>query len=116
MYRVNKNENILEMIEETSFDKEKLNERSNIQEWIAKDPSILGYQDDLMVIQKEYDGFEKTNMRLDLLTLSKDGHLVVIENKRDKSGREVVAQVLMYASFCSTLTAEQVVDLYKDYK
>ena len=115
MYRVNKNENVLEIIEETSFDKEKLNERSNIQEWIAKDPSILGYQDDLMVIQKEYDGFEKTNMRLDLLALSKDGHLVVIENKRDKSGREVVAQVLMYASFCSTLTAEQVVDLYKDY-
>ena len=115
MYRVNKNENILEIIEETSFDKEKLNERSNIQEWIAKDPSILGYQDDLMVIQKEYDGFEKTNMRLDLLALSRDGHLVVIENKRDESGREVVAQVLMYASFCSTLTAEQVVDLYKDY-
>ncbi len=115
MYRVNKNENALERIEETSFDKEKLNERSNIQEWIAKDPSILGYQDDLMIIQKEYDGFDKTNMRLDLLALSKDGHLVVIENKRDKSGREVVAQVLMYASFCSTLTAEQVVDLYGKY-
>lgn len=36
-----------------------------------------------MIIQKEFDGFDDTRERLDLLALDKDGNLVIIENKLD---------------------------------
>jgi len=43
-----------------------------------------------LVIQKEFDGFNETNERLDLLALDKQGNIVVIENKLDDSGKDVI--------------------------
>lgn len=37
--------------------------------------------EELLIIQKEFDGFDDTRERLDLLALDKDGNLVIIENK-----------------------------------
>ncbi len=64
-------------------------------------PESLG--EELLIIQKEFDGFDETRERLDLLALDKQGSLVVIENKLDDSGRDVVWQALKYASYCSSL-------------
>jgi hypothetical protein len=49
------------------------------------------------------------------LALDKSGNLVIIENKLDDSGRDVVWQALKYASYCSSLTKIQVVDIYQQY-
>jgi hypothetical protein len=38
-----------------------------LQEWVVNNPQILG--ENLLVIQKEFDGFSDTNERLDLLAL-----------------------------------------------
>ena len=64
-------------------------------------PAILG--EELLIITSEYDRFDKTNERLDLLALDKDGNLVVIELKRDDSGKNVDLQAIKYAAYCSTL-------------
>jgi len=69
----------------------------------------------LLIVQKEFDGFHDTRERLDLLALDKDGNLVIIENKLDDSGRDVVWQALKYASYCSTLKKEQIVEVYQKY-
>ena len=69
---------------------------------MAHEPSALG--EELLIIQKEFDGFDDTRERLDLLALDKDGNLVIIENKLDDSGRDVVWQALKYASYCASLT------------
>lgn len=61
-----------------------------MQEWIADKPSILG--ENLLILQKEFDGFLNTNERLDLLALDESGKLVVIEKKLDDSGKDVVWQ------------------------
>jgi Domain of unknown function (DUF4268) len=84
-----------------------------LQEWIADKPEVLG--EELLIIQKEFDGFNDTNERLDLLALDKDGNLVIIENKLDDTGRDVTWQALKYASYCSTLSKEQIVDIYQKY-
>jgi hypothetical protein len=68
-----------------------------------------------LIIQKEFSGFDETNERLDLLALDKNGSLVVIENKLDDSGRDVTWQALKYASYCSNLTKENVIEIYQDY-
>ena len=95
MYVINKRDNKLEPIEKTSFRAVGIKERKDLQEWIAKNPEVLG--EELLIIQKEFDGFSDTHERLDLLALDKQGNLVVIENKLDDSGRDVVWQVLKYA-------------------
>ena len=64
-------------------------------------PRVLG--EDLLIIQKEFYGFADTRERLDLLALDKEGRLVVVENKLDDSGRDVVWQALKYVAFCSSL-------------
>jgi hypothetical protein len=71
--------------------------------------------EELLIIQKEFDGFQDTNERLDLLALDKQGCLVVIENKLDDTGRDVTWQALKYASYCSTLSKEQIRAIYQSY-
>ncbi|WP_434360057.1 DUF4268 domain-containing protein [Parasalinivibrio latis] len=69
----------------------------------------------MLIIQKEFDGFDDTRERLDLLALDKDGNLVIIENKLDDTGRDVIWQALKYASYCSNLTKSQLVDIFQTY-
>ena len=68
-----------------------------------------------MIIQKEFDGFSDTRERLDLLALDKDGNLVIIENKLDDSGRRRNWQAIKYASYCSSLTKQDIIDIYQKY-
>ena len=113
MYQIDKDSNELLELEKKLFSELGFSERSHLQEWIAKRPDCLG--EDLLIIQKEFDGFGETRERLDLLALDKKGRLVVIENKLDDSGRDVVWQALKYASYCSSLSNSQILDIYQDY-
>lgn len=61
------------------------------------------------------NGSATTRERLDLLALDKEGNLVIIENKLDDSGRDVVWQALKYASYCSTLTKEEIIRIFQEY-
>ncbi len=72
-------------------------------------------EEGLLIIQNEFNGFSDTSERLDLLALDKFGNLVLIENKLDDTGKDVVWQALKYASYCSTLTTEQVITVYQEY-
>tara|TARA_B110000503_G_C7116707_1_gene400711 strand:+ start:1116 stop:1385 length:270 start_codon:yes stop_codon:yes gene_type:complete len=87
MYIINKQTNRIEKIESTTFKHLGFRERENLQEWIANNPSCLN--EDILIIQKEFDGFFDTNERLDLLAIDKQGNLVIIENKLDDTGKNV---------------------------
>ena len=113
MYILDKDSNQLINAEPTTFKEQKLKERQHLQEWIAKNPEVLG--EELLVIQKEFDGFSDTHERLDLLALDKEGKLVVIENKLDDSGRDVTWQAIKYASYCSSMTQEEIVSVFAKY-
>ena len=109
MYILDKEGNQLVTAEPTTFKEQKIKERQHLQEWIAKSPEVLG--EPLLIIQKEFDGFDQTNERLDLLALDKKGKLVVIENKLDDSGKDVTWQAIKYASYCSSLSQEEIIEL-----
>jgi len=100
-------------LDRKSFSELKLSERNDLQEWVAGNPQILG--ENLLIIQKEFDGFPDTNERLDLLALDESGRLVVIENKLDDSGKDVVWQSLKYVSYCATLTKGEICEIYQRY-
>jgi len=100
-------------LEKKTFSELNLTERYDLQEWIADNPIILG--ENLLIIQKEFAGFSETNERLDLLALDENGKLVVIENKLDDSGKDVVWQALKYVSYCATLTKNEITEIYQRY-
>ena len=89
-------------------------ERRDIQEWVAANPGILG--EDLLIISKEFSGFDRTDERLDLLAVDPDGKLVVIELKRDDTGANAHWQAIKYASYLRRATAEQIVGMLPIYK
>lgn len=113
VFKVDRSQNCLEPLVERSFSDLQLRERKHLQEWLAHTPGVFG--EELLVIQKEFDGFEGTRERLDLLALDKEGRLVLIENKLDDSGRDVVWQAVKYAAYASSLTKVQIVDVFQMY-
>ena len=113
MFQINSTSNEIVQLTPKRFSDLGFTERGHLQEWIAKMPESLG--EELLIIQKEFDGFDETKERLDLLALDKHGDLVIIENKLDDSGRDVVWQALKYASYCSSLSKSQIAEIYQVY-
>jgi hypothetical protein len=113
MYQIDKDQNRISALTPCKFSDLGFRERDHLQEWLAHNPTSLG--EDLLIIQKEFDGFDDTRERLDLLALDKDGNVMVIENKLDDSGRDVVWQAIKYASYCSSLSKRQVIEIYQKY-
>lgn len=113
MFKVDREQNQVQKITPKTFGELGFKEREHLQEWIAKNPDV--FDEELLIIQKEFDGFRDTNERLDLLALDKQGNLVIIENKLDDSGKDVTWQSLKYASYCSSLTKDQIRDIYQKY-
>lgn len=63
-----------------------------IEGWIARQPDLLGL--DLLMIGRQVN--TEFGGRIDLLRIDPDGNLVIIELKRDRTPREIIAQVLDY--------------------
>ena len=76
-----------------------LAQENQVQNWVADDLRMLGI--DALLLGKEV----KTDHggRIDILAMDGDGGLVIIELKRDRTPRELVAQVLDYASWVRRL-------------
>lgn len=89
-FKINTEANSIMPLTARTFGDLGFKERSNLQEWIAKEPSCLG--EELLVIQKEFAGFSDTHERLDLLALDKQGSLVLIEKKLDDTGRDLLGR------------------------
>lgn len=103
----------IEVCRRTNFSTHAILERQHLEKWIETNPEILG--EDLLIITNEYDKFDKTNERLDLLAIDKEGNIVIVELKRDDSGKNVDLQAIKYAAYCSTLTLETTSTIYKNY-
>ena len=97
----------------TDFKVHDILERRDLEKWIEDNPEILG--EDLIVITTEYDKFDKTDERLDILALDQQGNVVVVELKRDDSGKNVDLQAIKYAAYCSTLTFDEIVEEHQEY-
>ncbi len=113
MYLIEKDKKKIKRMQECDFSSIGVKERQDIEEWVEKNPEIL--DEDLLIIQKEFDGFDDTNERLDLLALDVEGNIVVIELKRDDSGTDVNWQAIKYAAYCSTLNNDDILEIYSDY-
>lgn len=89
----------------------KLPTEATLEAYLEQDPSLLGER--LLVIGRQL----KTphGMFIDLLAMDIEGNLHVLELKRDKTPRDVVAQVLDYGSWVTNLQRDQVIDIANDH-
>ena len=90
-----------------------LRERQDIQEWVAAHPDIL--DDDLLIVTKEFSGFDLTSERADLVAVDKEGSVVVIELKRDDTGSDAHWQAIKYASYFRGASSEAITQLLSDH-
>jgi len=97
VWKVHNNE--LVAIQKTFLPKEEM-----IQRWVESDISIIS--DDLILIGSKV--ITDHNKEIDILAIDSEGDLVIIELKRDKTPREVVAQALDYAAYCATLSEDDI--------
>jgi len=88
----------------TEINHAQLDLEQRLQEWLAKDISIL--DPGLLVIGREV----KTDFGgyIDILCVDEVGDLTIVELKRNKTPREVTAQVLDYASWVADISNERV--------
>jgi hypothetical protein len=113
LFTYSKNSKEISLYKETDLKSHNILERQDIEKWVENYPDILG--EELLILTTEYDKFDKTDERLDLLAIDKEGNLVVVELKRDDSGKTVELQAIKYAAYCSTLTLSEVSKLFQQY-
>jgi hypothetical protein len=95
--------NKLEPVTFTSLDAER-----KLEDYLAKDLSLVHPR--LMLVGRQVTtAFGK---HIDLLAMDDEGNLVVIELKRDRTPREVVAQLLDYGSWVSGLSRDGIVEIF----
>jgi hypothetical protein len=82
-----------------------------IRSWVERQPDLLGR--DILIVGREVT--TAFGSRIDLLGLDVDGNLLIVELKRDKTPREVIAQVLDYASWVAALTSREVSEIAAGY-
>lgn len=82
-----------------------------LEDLIETDPSVLGQP--LLLIGRQVPTVH--GKYVDLLALDGDGAIHVLELKRDKTPRDVVAQALDYGSWVQDLSHEDVLAIYAKY-
>jgi hypothetical protein len=84
---------------------------ARLEELIEADPAILG--EPLLFIGRQVPTAH--GKFIDLLAVDADGILHILELKRDRTPRDVVAQALDYGSWVETLTHEYVLAIFEEY-
>ncbi|GAB2767556.1 hypothetical protein GCM10027020_20420 [Nocardioides salsibiostraticola] len=82
-----------------------------LEKFLEKDPSLLGVR--LLIIGRQVH--TPHGKFIDLLAIDAEGTVHVLELKRDRTPRDVVAQVLDYGSWVSTLGREEILDVASNY-
>jgi len=82
-----------------------------LEEQITKDISILN-ANWLLIGRQVYTDFGKY---IDLLAVDARGSIIVIELKKDKTPRDVIAQSIDYAAWVERLPSERITQIYQGY-
>ena len=96
-------------VDTEGFDVSNLEKR--LESWIETNPTILGEK--LLIIDRQHSLPNKET--IDLLAVDTEGKVVIIELKRKKTSREVVAQVLDYEAFFSDIKEDELNEIATTY-
>jgi len=80
-----------------------VDKEEQIEDFIEEHPEIL--EDNMFIIGRQVQTSD--GAKIDLMGMDKDGDLVIVELKKDKTPREVVSQILEYAVWAENIQYEQ---------
>lgn len=88
-------------------------EEAVLEDWLESNPDGIIEDGRVLIIGRQvvtnFGGF------IDLLGLDREGDVVVVELKRDRTPRDTIAQSLDYASFAERLDSSQLQDILRSY-
>ncbi len=84
-----------------------------MENWLEANPEGIIEDGKILIIGRQVT----TNLGgyIDLLGVDKDGDLIVVELKRDRTPRDTLAQALEYSSFADRLDFQQLEEIFKKY-
>lgn len=88
-----------------------LDSEERLEDWIAADSAILGL--DVLIVGRQVE--TEFGGRIDLLGIDRQGDITILELKRGRTPRDVVAQVLDYATWIVNLTPKDIDAIAADY-
>jgi len=89
-------------------------EEAMLEDWLESNPDGILEDGKLLIVGRQV----VTNLGgfIDLLGIDRQGTLVVIELKRNRTPRDTVAQAIEYASFAAQLNTEQLDSVLRSYQ
>ncbi len=86
---------------------------SDLEKWLETNSNHIIDDSKLLIIGRQV----RTNLGsiIDLLGVDRRGQIVVVELKRGRTPREVLAQALEYASFAATMNDDQLENIFRYY-
>ena len=87
----------------------------HLEGWLEKSPWAIAQEPLIWIGRQTSACCEDTTIFPDLLGIDKDGNIIVVELKRGKAPREVVAQLLEYAAWVHELSDESIHEFAEDY-
>jgi len=110
IFKVDDQEKLIQYSEQ-DFKKDNFEEL--LESWLENNPHILLEDEKILVIGRQV----VTNLGsvIDLLAVGKNGDLIVIELKRDRTPRDTVAQILEYTSFVEELSYDKLEEIFLKY-
>ena len=89
---------------------------SYLESWLENSPWALVEGESILWIGRQTSAnVEESTIFPDLLGLDSEGNLVIVELKKSKAPRDVVAQLLEYAAWAEELSDEEIYGIAEDY-
>ena len=111
MYKVDLKNKSAKKLTPVRFKDLELKEKFDIEVWVRENPEILG--ENLLIVSEQM--LLPSGRQPDLLALDKSGNLVIIELKKDDSGKDVYWQAITYAANFSEFSYSDIIDMYEKY-
>ena len=87
---------------------------ADLEQWLESNPGGILEDGPLLIIGRQVP--TDLGKSIDLLGVDRGGNVVVVELKRDRTPRDVVAQALEYAAFAAGLDAAALESILGEYR
>ena len=88
---------------------------SHLEDWLENSPWALAQEPILWVDRQSSAKDEEGTIHPDLLGIDSEGNLVIVELKKNRAPRDVMAQLLEYAVWANELSEEQIHKIAETY-
>ena len=116
IFRLNVEDDNLHNAELVIAKKTDIEFEDHLESWLENSPWALVEEESILWIGRQTSAnVEESTIFPDLLGVDAEGNLVIVELKRSKAPREVVAQLLEYAAWAKELSDEQIQGIAATY-